>query len=203
MHDSLFPIFLDLRQRPVLVVGAGTVAGQKLPALLLAGAAVTVVAPQATPEIERLASSGQLSWRRRRFLGRDLNRVWLVVAATADRGVNAQVARAALARRIFVNAVDDPDSATAYAGAIVRRGPVTAAISSGGRAPALSRLLRESLEQLLPDAATLSSWATQSAELRADWRARALPLGDRYAELLRVLLERTGAAKAAVSAVQR
>lgn len=201
MHDTLFPLFLDLRNRPVLVVGAGTVALGKIRGLLAAGAAVTVVAPMAVAELAALADGHVLRWRRRRFRTMDLDGMWLVVAATSDRGVNAQVARAAERRRLFVNAVDDPASATAYAGAVVRRGPVTAAISSGGRAPALSRLLRELLEQLLPDAETLTSWTATSESLRPGWRARAVPLVERFPLLLRSLLERTTSAKADRSAV--
>lgn len=196
MHEALFPLFLDLRDKPVLVVGAGSVALGKIRGLLAAGAAITVVAPAAVAEVAALAAGHVLSWRRRRFRTMDLDGVWLAVAATSDRAVNAQVARAAEKRRVFVNAVDDPQSATAYAGAVVRRGPVTAAISSGGRAPALSRLLRELLEQLLPDAATLTSWTATSEGLRPGWRARAVPMAERFPILLRNLLERTTSAKA-------
>ncbi len=191
MPDALFPLFLDLRNKPVLVVGAGSVAASKLQPLLAAGAVITVVAPLAVPEIAALAAAGRLRWQRRRFRAFDLQGVWLVVAATADRAVNAQVSRAATSRRVFVNAVDDPHSASAYAGALVRRGPVTAAISSGGQAPALSRLLRETLEHLLPDAETLSDWVAQSTALRPEWRARAVPIAQRYPELLRALLLRS------------
>ena len=191
MPDTLFPLFLDLRNKPVLVVGAGSVATSKLQPLLAAGAAVTVVAPVATPEITALAAAGHLHWQRRRFRALDLKGVWLAVAATADCAVNAQVARAATSRRVFVNAVDDPKNASAYAGAIVRRGPVTAAISSGGQAPALSRLLRETLDHLLPDADTLAAWVAQSTTLRPEWRARAVPIAQRFPELLRALLSRS------------
>ena len=190
MHDALFPLFLDLRNKPVLVVGAGSVAASKLQPLLAAGAVVTVVAPVAVPEIVELSAAGQLRWQQRRFRPLDLRGVWLAVAATADHAVNAQVAHAATSRRIFVNAVDDPQSASAYAGAIVRRGPVTAAISSGGQAPALSRLLRETLEHLLPDAETLTTWVAQSTALRSEWRSRAVPIAQRFPELLRALLAR-------------
>lgn len=189
----LFPLFLDLRGRPVLVVGAGTVAAAKLPGLLQAGAAVTVVAPAAVPAIQDLAAGGALTLVPRAFCDADLDGAWLVLAATADAGVNARVAQAAAARRVFTNAVDDPARASAYAGAVVRRGPVVAAISSGGRAPALSRLLRETLEELLPDTATLTRWAEHAGELRAGWRARGVPMAARYPALLRRLLEREAA----------
>src|SRR5262245_44000349 len=99
----MFPAFLDLRSRRVLVVGGGPVAASKLGALLDAGADVTVVSPDVVPEIER---SG-VAMVRRRFEDADLDGAWWVVAA-APREVNEQVVAAAEARRVFVNAVDDP-----------------------------------------------------------------------------------------------
>ena len=87
MPEALFPLFLDLRNKPVLVVGAGTVAASKLQPLLAAGAVVTVVAPVAVPEIAALADAGQLRWQKRRFRAFDLSGVWLAVAATSDRAV--------------------------------------------------------------------------------------------------------------------
>jgi uroporphyrin-III C-methyltransferase/precorrin-2 dehydrogenase/sirohydrochlorin ferrochelatase len=111
MSTELFPTFLKLAGRPVLVVGGGPVAASKLASLLAAGAEVTVVAPDVVPEIER---SG-VRIERRAFAEGDLDRAWFVVAA-APPEVNSQVALAAEQRRVFVNAVDDPASASAYLG---------------------------------------------------------------------------------------
>jgi uroporphyrin-III C-methyltransferase / precorrin-2 dehydrogenase / sirohydrochlorin ferrochelatase len=130
---ELFPVFLKLAGRRVLVVGAGPVAASKIQGLLSAGADVTVVAPDMHTDIERAA----VTRVRRPFAPGDLEGAWLVVAA-ATPDVNREVARAAEAKSLFVNAVDDPPNATAYLGGIVRRGDVTFAISTGGRAPALA-----------------------------------------------------------------
>lgn len=189
MKRPLYPLFLDLQDRPVLLVGAGQVATQKLTALLTAGAQVTVVAPDASDAIAQAATDGVLRWYRRRFVATDLDGVYLVIAATADPAVNAEVAEAAALRQIFVNAVDDPQAATAYAAAQIVRGGVTVAISSGGRAPAVSRLLRETLEQLLPSDEDLAQWVAEASALRSDWQRRHVPLGQRYRELLRRILD--------------
>ena len=138
MSAELFPTFLKLAGRPVLVVGGGPVAASKLASLLAAGAEVTVVAPDVVPEIERAG----VTIERRAFADGDLDGAWFVVAAATPE-VNREVAPAAEQRRVFVNAVDDPASATAYLGGVVRRSGVTLAISTEGRAPALAGLLRE------------------------------------------------------------
>lgn len=133
----MFPVFLDLRSRRVVVVGGGAVAAAKLDALVAAGAEVTVVAPEVVPEIARRG----VAVVRRPFEASDLDGAWWVVAA-APKAVNRRVREAAEARRVFVNAVDDPAHATAYLGGVVRRVGVTVAISTDGRAPALAGLLR-------------------------------------------------------------
>ena len=123
----MFPAFLHLRSRRVVVVGGGPVAASKLEALLAAGADVTVVAPEVRPEIVQAGVTVV-----RAFEDADLDGAWWVAAA--PREVNKQVLAAAEARRVFVNAVDDPEHATAYGG-VVRRDGVTVAISTNGRAP--------------------------------------------------------------------
>lgn len=189
MKRPLYPLFLDLQDRPVLLVGAGQVATQKLAALQTAGADITVVAPDASDVIAQAAARGELRWHCRRVDAADLDGVYLVIAATADHAVNAEVAKAAAARRVFVNAVDDPPAATAYAAAQIVRGGVTVAISSGGRAPALSRLLREVIEQILPSDEQITNWMAQASALRATWKRDGVPLGERYRELLQRLLD--------------
>ena len=184
MMDSgrrLFPVFLDLAGRAVLVVGGGEVARAKLPALIEAGARVTVVAPEVRPEI---TASSAVVIRRRGFLARDLDGMWFVVAA-APPAVNARVAAAAAERRVFVNAVDDADRASAYSGGVLRRGGVTIAISTGGRAPALAGLLREALEAVLPE--DTEAWLRAAGEVRAQQRAAGVPMGDRRPLLLSAL----------------
>jgi uroporphyrin-III C-methyltransferase/precorrin-2 dehydrogenase/sirohydrochlorin ferrochelatase len=177
---SVFPAFLKLAGRPVLVVGGGPVAASKLPALLDAGALVTVVAPEVRPEIE----AAGVVVRRRGFAARDLDGVWFVVAAATPE-VNEQVARAAEGRRVFVNAVDDPRRASAYLGGVVRRDGVTVAISTDGAAPALAGLLRQSLDALLP--ADLETWVAEARRLKVEWRRDRVPMTARRPLLLDAL----------------
>lgn len=187
MTQNLYPLFLDLTNKPVLVVGAGPVGTAKALALAEAGAAVIVVAPEATPQLVASAQAGTLRWHTRPFQPSDLDGVYLVVAATGTSEVNAEVARLAAARQLFVNAVDDPENATAYASSILRRGPVTLAISSAGRAPALCRMLRQLLETVLPNAEDMTDWVAQAEALRRTWRKEKVPMRTRYEKLLETL----------------
>jgi uroporphyrin-III C-methyltransferase / precorrin-2 dehydrogenase / sirohydrochlorin ferrochelatase len=180
----LFPLFLKLAGRDVLVVGGGPVGTGKARALVEAGARVTVVAPALSPELRALAGAGTLAVAERAFEVRDLEGAWLVVAA-ATPDVNRAVATAAEARRVFVLAVDDPASASAYGAAVVRRGGVTLAVSTDGRAPALAGLLREGLEAVLPD--DLDSWTAAAARERRAWRDAGVPMAERRPLLLDAL----------------
>lgn len=145
----LFPIFADLRERAVLVVGGGDVAERKTLALLEAGAAVTVGAPALTPVLRELASSGKLRHLDGHFEPDWLADCWLIIAATDDAALNAAVAAAGEARRIFTNVVDDPQRCSFQVPSVVNRAPIQIAISSAGTAPVLARRIRERLESLL------------------------------------------------------
>jgi uroporphyrin-III C-methyltransferase/precorrin-2 dehydrogenase/sirohydrochlorin ferrochelatase len=176
----MFPAFLNLEGRRVVLVGGGRVAASKLEALLTAGARVTVVAPEIRPEIEREG----VTIVRRAFEDRDLDDAWWVVAA-APPAVNRQVQAAAETRRVFVNAVDDPRHATAFLGGVVRRDGVTVAISTDGRAPALAGLLREALDAWLPR--ELDAWMKASDDARRAWREQLVPMEQRRPQLLETL----------------
>ena len=178
---SVFPVFLKLAGRRVLVVGGGRVARGKLDALLAADALVTVVAPAVLDEI----ASAPVEVVRRSFEAGDLDGVWYVVAA-APPAVNRSVAEAAHARGLFVNAVDDVENASAYAGAILRRAGVTIALSTDGEAPAIAGLLREALESLLPD--DLDRWMTCARAARRRWIADGVPMAERRPLLLAALV---------------
>ena len=177
----VFPILLKLAGRRVLVVGGGPVAASKLRGLLDAEATVVVVAPDVVPEI----ASAPVEILRRLFVPEDLEGISFVVAA-APPDVNREVAAAAHPRGLFVNAVDDMESATAYMGAIVRRAGVTMALSTDGEAPALAGLMREALEALLPD--DLDAWVTSARDARRDWLARGVPMAERRPLLLEALV---------------
>ena len=183
-HNRLFPIFLKLSGRSVLVVGAGPVAASKLGALVDAGAKIHVVAPIIDPAVERRG----VRLSQREFRPSDLDDAWLVVAA-ATPGVNLQVAKEAEQRCVFVNAVDDPSHASAYLGGVTHRAGVTFAISTEGRAPALAGLIREGLEAVLPDA-ELEAWMAAAADMRTQWRRDSIPMADRRPLLLRALMKR-------------
>ncbi len=177
---ELLPLFLKLDGRRVLVVGGGSVALGRVRQLAAAGAEVVVVAPEVQPEIPALAAAVHL----RPFAPGDLDGAWLVIAA-ATPPVNREVARLAEARRLFVNAIDDPASASAYAASVIRRDGITVAVSTEGRAPALAGLLREAIEALLPDDAGI--WVARAEALRKDWRESKVPMARRRRLLLDAL----------------
>lgn len=176
----LLPLFARLVGRRVVVVGGGAMAASRARQLAEVGALVTVVAPDVRREIEPLAAE----IHRRPFRPSDLDGAWYGVAA-ATTAVNREVASAAEERRMLLNAVDEPALASAYAAATIRRGPVTVSISSGGLAPALTGLVREGLEALLPP--ELEAWACRAAFERLAWRREGVPMVDRRPLLLRTL----------------
>jgi siroheme synthase-like protein len=177
---SIFPVFLKLAGRRVLVVGGGPVAAGKLQALLDAEADVTVVAPETVDAI----TAAPVRLERRAFQESDVEGVWYVVAA-APPEVNRAVAAAAHARGVFVNAVDDIENASAYAGAVLRRAGVTIALSSDGEAPALVGLIREALEEVLPE--ELETWMATAREERQRWLEERVPMEQRRPLLLEAL----------------
>jgi uroporphyrin-III C-methyltransferase/precorrin-2 dehydrogenase/sirohydrochlorin ferrochelatase len=179
---SLLPLFLKLEGRKALVVGGGRVAAGKVAGLRGTGARVTVVAPNVRDEV--FSTGVALTVERRGFDASDLDGAWLAIAA-APPEVNRAVAAAAAERHIFLNAVDDPLTASAYAGGVVRRGGVTVAISTLGVAPALAGLLREGLEALLPH--DLGRWVAMARALRAEHKAGVVPIEERRPLLLRAL----------------
>ena len=179
---DLLPLFLTLAGRDVVLVGGGHVATAKLQALLAAGARVRVVAPVVTPEIERAG----VEIVRRGFVASDLDGAWLVVAAATPE-VNREVAAAAEPRRMFVNAVDDPANASAFLSGTVRRDGVTIAVSTSGDAPALTALVREALDALLP--ADLDRWMAEARKQRTIWRRDRVPMAARKPRLLQALNE--------------
>ncbi|HEY0706195.1 MAG TPA: bifunctional precorrin-2 dehydrogenase/sirohydrochlorin ferrochelatase, partial [Polyangia bacterium] len=180
----VLPTFLKLAGRKVLLVGGGPVATSKFPALVEAGALVTIVAPELQPALVTAAGAAGTIILQRGFLPDDLAGVWYVVAA-APPEVNRQVLAAAEPRCLFVNAVDDPPAATAYAGAVVRRGPVILAISTAGAAPALAGLLKEALAAVLPE--DIDRWGTVAQAARAAWKRDGAPMATRRPLLLEAL----------------
>ena len=172
-----FPLFLDIKDKPVLLVGGGEVAARKFHLLRDAGASITVVAPQLGEELAAALARGAVRHHAREFAASDIEGAWLVVAATDDRAVNAAVSAAANAARIPCNVVDDRELSSFIMPAIIDRSPVQIAISTGGTSPVLARLIRERLETLLdsslgPLAAFADRWRTAIRAKFADLGAR-------------------------------
>src|SRR5205807_2071405 len=193
---ELLPLFLNVTGRQVVLVGGGRVAAAKLRQLLAVGARVRVIAPEISNDLEEVARpfqgrdrgaespAPQLNLTHRPFAPSDLDDAWLVVAAATPEA-NREVAHAAESRRIFVNAVDDPPNASAYLSGVVRRDGVTIAISTSGDAPALTALVREGIDALLP--ADLGAWMHTARDERVEWRRDRVPMQARKPLLLRAL----------------
>ena len=167
---DFFPIFLHIKGKPCLIVGGGDVAARKALQLLRAGAEVRVVAPALGEKLTALAGQHKMAQRSGRFEPADLEGCALVIAATDDNAVNRAVHAAALQKNIPVNVVDDPALCSFIMPAIVDRSPVLIAVSSGGAAPVLTRLLRARLETLIP--AAYGSLAVLAARFREKVKQR-------------------------------
>ena len=184
---SLLPIFVKLTGRRCLLVGAGAVALQKIPALLTAEADLRVIAPRIRPEFERLASENRIELLQREFTASDLDQTFLVIAATDDPSVNAAVHSAAVERNILCNSVDDPPHCDFYFGSVVNRGDLQIAISTTGESPAFAQRLRQEIDEQLPE--DLGPWLHSLGQLRRDVLA-AHPEGEERKLLLHRLAQR-------------
>jgi siroheme synthase-like protein len=143
---SLFPIFVKLDGRLIIVVGGGNIAEGKIPGVLAAGARIRLIAPSITTQIAEWVRFGKIDWLPKVFEAGDLDGAFLVIAATSEPGVNEAVFREAESRGILCNAVDDIEHCHFYYGAVVQRGDLQIAISTNGKSPALAQRLRQELE---------------------------------------------------------
>jgi len=156
---TLFPAFLKLENRQVIIIGGGTLAEAKLPALLEAGALVRIISPRLNPTLTAQVRAHHLDWWPKLYEPGDLAGAFLVIAATSIPEVNAAVFREAEARSILCNAVDDTDNCHFFYGSIVQRGDLQIAISTNGKSPALAQRLRKELEeQFGPEYAAWLEW---------------------------------------------
>ena len=162
----MLPIFLKLAGRRCLLVGAGNVALEKIGSLLATGLSLTVVAPQARPEIRQLAVEGKIDWIERGFDISDLDGNFLVVTATDSPGVNAAVYQGCVERNIICNSVDDIPNCDFYFGSVVSRGDLQIAISTAGESPAVAQRLRREIDEQLPR--DLGPWLETLGELRRE-----------------------------------
>ncbi|PVZ85689.1 uroporphyrinogen-III C-methyltransferase [Serratia sp. S1B] len=171
------PLFADLKQRPVLVVGGGTVAARKVGQLQRAGAVINVVALALSAELKHLYQQGLIHWLGQVFTPSHLDGVFLVIAATDDSALNNKVFAEADKRCVLANVVDDQPRCSFIFPSIIDRSPLMVAISSGGQAPVLARMLREKLEALLP--ASLGSVAQLAGKLRGKVKQQVASFGHR------------------------
>jgi precorrin-2 dehydrogenase/sirohydrochlorin ferrochelatase len=174
---KVFPLFLKLENRPCLVVGAGDTAESKIAGLLEADAAVRVIAPEATPQVQSWAKAGNLDWRPRPFQPADLQGMFLVVAATSSTPVHEEIFAEARRLGVLCNVVDVPRLCDFYYPAVVRRGSLQIAISTAGESPALAQRLRKELEiQFGPE---YEAWVAAIGQARAEIAAKNMSPEDR------------------------
>jgi len=140
-----YPVFLNLAGKRCVILGGGTIAQGKIAALKGAGGAITIISPDATLGIQTAARRGDVKWLERKYEPGDLKGAFIAVAATNVWYVNREIFDEAEELGVLLNVVDDPDLCTFIAPSIVKRDPVTLAISTGGASPALARRLREVL----------------------------------------------------------
>jgi precorrin-2 dehydrogenase/sirohydrochlorin ferrochelatase len=142
-----YPVYLNLSRKRCVIIGGGTVAQGKIAALRQAGASITIISPDATPGIQRAAQRGDVEWLQRKYQPGDLEGAFIAVAATNVWYVNREIYEEAERLGVLLNVVDDPDLCTFIAPSIVKRDPVTLAISTGGASPALARKMRETFAE--------------------------------------------------------
>lgn len=147
-----FPVFVKLKDQDCLVVGAGEIAARKIELLARAGAKITVIAKKISPAVSSLEAAHPLNLLQKSFIPTDLRGFRLVVSATDSKETNQLVAKVAEEQNILVNVVDNPDLCSFIFPAIIDRSPIIAAVSSGGAAPVLARLLRAKIESIIPPA---------------------------------------------------
>jgi precorrin-2 dehydrogenase/sirohydrochlorin ferrochelatase len=141
-----YPIHLDIKNRNCLIVGGGAVGTRKVNTLMECGARVVVVSPDPTPQLDRLASEGSVTLKKRAYRSEDLAGMFLVIGATDDESLNRQISEDAERAHILCNIADRPEVCNFILPSIVRRGDLVITISTSGKSPALAKHLRQKLE---------------------------------------------------------
>lgn len=165
--NPLFPVFLKLENLPMLIVGGGSVAAEKVKFLIKnsPNAPVTLVAKNIAEEIQTLAlTRPNLTLHQKAFQPSDLQHVQIVIVATDDAALNHSIHKLVKAKGIIVNVADTPDLCDFYLGAVVTKGDLKIAISTNGKSPTFAKRFREILEEILPD--ELPQLLLQLAQIR-------------------------------------
>lgn len=144
---KMYPVMLQIANQPVVVVGGGNVAERKVVGLLEANAAVTVVSPTVTEALKELAAKEKIRWKEKLFSADDIDKAFLVIAATSDRHVNEAVAQAAKPYQL-INIADDPERSNFYVPSVVRRGKLTISVSTDGASPTLAKQIRDEIANI-------------------------------------------------------
>jgi siroheme synthase-like protein len=169
-----YPVFLDIADKPVVVIGGGTIAEQKIGGLLDAGAKVTIVSPELNETLTELRDAGRLTHVEREYEPGDIEGYELVFVATDSRAENEKVWAEGRERHIWVNAVDDVPNCDFVMPGVIRKGDLTLAISTAGKSPAMARKVREDLETFLTE--DDSALLDLAAEVRKETRERGLEI---------------------------
>ena len=161
---SLFPMFIKLEGKQVLVVGAGKVGESKIEGVLETGARIRVVAREATPAVREWAREGKIELELRPFVPADLDGAFLAVVATSSRTLNERIYHEAQQRRVLCNVVDVPDLCDFYYPSVVRRGDLQIAVSTAGQSPSLAQKIRQQLEKQFGPG--YAAWVKELGETR-------------------------------------
>ena len=167
---AYYPVFIALKDRPCLVIGGGREGQRKVDGLLAAEGRVTVIAPTLTADLQERLAAGEIQYDDREYREGDLEGYDICMVATDDGAVNAEVAAEGKRLRVWVNAADDPTNCDFILPAVIRRGSITLAASTGGTSPALARRLREELEAYLTE--EMPALADLLGEVRGELRSR-------------------------------
>jgi precorrin-2 dehydrogenase/sirohydrochlorin ferrochelatase len=161
---NLFPMFLKLEGRQVLVVGAGRIGEPKIGGLLETGARIRVISLNASPTVREWARAGKLELELRAFTAADLDGAFLAIVATNSRTLNERVYHEAQKRDVVCNVVDVPDLCDFFYPAVVRRGDLQIAVSTAGQSPSLAQKIRQQLEKQFGPGYT--AWVAELGETR-------------------------------------
>ncbi len=184
---NLYPVFVDISGRRVVIAGGGKVALRKAKTLLDANAKITLISPEITPELRKLLSNGQIEWKDRQYQNGDLKDAWLVIAACNNTRINQLIFEEATQRHIFCNVVDKPELCSFQVPALIQKQKLQIAISTAGQGPILAKKLRNRLETIVSD--TYGEFLEKLAAIRSKLKEKYPHNQTKRAELLNLLID--------------